>query len=278
MHHSIVYFSVSVARQLHEDNILDEHLKLRKKSSLIEEFDKEETDPRKPKAGTRRSRSYYPVELPDEFKSVKIDKQVCFVYRWILSRTKNIICAELFFIFVPPLIFFSNTFSLNYKINLLFVFTIYLSKSVAGSTSVWRKSQSSRAARNGTSFTIPSESIANWPSSLDKNCRTRPLSPFTSSPFPDESTLDSSWSESWKNWLAKTWNSFSTSRRRRFRRFCRAKSRGRGWTETRKIFWSFRSTRPEILTWTASRPCCNLRKSRLKTFVSRFDFSAKLLN
>jgi hypothetical protein len=73
--------SDSFFRKLHEDDILDEHLKLRKKSTLLEELDKEENDPRKPKAGTRRSRAYYPVEIPEEFTSVKINKTTCLVYR-----------------------------------------------------------------------------------------------------------------------------------------------------------------------------------------------------
>jgi hypothetical protein len=74
--------SNSFFRKLHGDGILDEHLKLRKNSTLLEELlDNKEKDPRKPKSGTRQSRAYYPVELPEEFTSVKINKKTCLVYR-----------------------------------------------------------------------------------------------------------------------------------------------------------------------------------------------------
>ena len=73
-----------VSRLFHEADLLDDHLKLRKKPRHLEDFEADENkaDPNKPKPGTKRSRSYYPVTLSNEFKSVLLNTQTCFLYRY----------------------------------------------------------------------------------------------------------------------------------------------------------------------------------------------------
>jgi hypothetical protein len=72
-----------IFRLLHKDGILDDHLWLTKKSPL-DELNNEDplADPRKPKSGTKRSRSYYPITLPIELSSTKPNKGICYVYRY----------------------------------------------------------------------------------------------------------------------------------------------------------------------------------------------------
>ena len=94
-----------IFRFLHKDGILDDHLLLTKKSPL-DELNKEDllADPRKPKSGTRRSRSYYPVTLPTELSSTEPNKGACYIYRYQFRKVTSMIFAINF------LVFFSSFF------------------------------------------------------------------------------------------------------------------------------------------------------------------------
>ena len=68
-------------RLLHVADYLDEHLTVRKRPRQLEELLVEDSEPGKPKAGTKRSRSYYPVQMSDHFSTVHVQWQECFLYR-----------------------------------------------------------------------------------------------------------------------------------------------------------------------------------------------------
>ena len=71
---------------LHRDDILDDHLLLRKKVSLFDDLIDEDSseNSRKPKSGTKRSRSYYPVQLPCQLTSTNLTSGPGYVYRQLL--------------------------------------------------------------------------------------------------------------------------------------------------------------------------------------------------
>ena len=71
-------------KAFHKDGIHDDHLRLIRRSPLIDELDGADrtADPRKPKSGMTQCQWYYPVKLPDELSTTNPkNRRPCFVYR-----------------------------------------------------------------------------------------------------------------------------------------------------------------------------------------------------
>ena len=71
-------------KAFHKDGIHDDHLRLIRRSPLIDELDEADrtADPRKPKSRMTQCQWYYPVKLPEELSMTNPNNgRPCFVYR-----------------------------------------------------------------------------------------------------------------------------------------------------------------------------------------------------
>lgn len=98
-------------RILHKKGVLDDRFKLINPEKLLGLESDDVVDGKSPKAGTKRCRRYYPVELPIEFKNFQVEKcKDGYVLKYLTNvQINTLIFLTALFLLVGLMVLFTFT-------------------------------------------------------------------------------------------------------------------------------------------------------------------------